>query len=56
MFCLYTSSFPANHLNFTEGESNGIESRLPFNFFSTLHEACLHEMKLVLIASKKICT
>ena len=30
------ANFPANSLNFTEGESDGIKSRLPFKIFSTL--------------------
>ena len=37
MFCLYTSSkLPSIIWIFTEGEGDGIESRLPFKIFSTL--------------------
>ena len=38
IFCLYTSSkfFPPIILIFTEGEGDGIGSRLPFKIFSTL--------------------
>ena len=39
MFCLYTSSkvwLPPIIWNFTEGEGDGIEFKLPFKIFSTL--------------------
>ena len=39
MFCCYTSkNFPAHDSNFTEGEGDGIKSRLPFEIFSSIPE------------------
>ena len=44
MFCLYTlkQTFPPLIWIFTEGEGDGIESRIPFKIFSTLRETNLN--------------
>ena len=52
MFCCYTSkNFPAHDSNFTEGEGDGIKSRLPFEIF-LVYQRFWHLLTTLLVPLK----